>query len=96
MRNLCADLSYTVIEWVSQSKTFSRWYALTRNGKHCHAIVEHTLRLVSALFTQVARKKVRDTAQLFLEILARIFTPRNPTHTVCTDTSNSIIGTQNG
>ena len=40
---------------------------MVRNGKHCHTIVEHTLRLVCALLTQVARKIVLDTAQLFFK-----------------------------
>ena len=40
---------------------------MTRNDKHCHAIVEHSLRLVCALFTQVTRQIVRDTAQRIFE-----------------------------
>ena len=55
---------------------------MTRNDKHCQAIVEHSLRLVCALFTQETRKIVRDTAQIKkkLKILTRSFTQTTQPH----------------
>ena len=83
--------------------TIRHFLTVVRNDTHCHAIVEHILRLVCALFTQVTRQIVRDTAQRIFKFFENLGThfytyhasPRNPTHTVGTGTSNSIIGTHN-
>ena len=58
---------------------------MTRNGKHCHAIVEQSLRLVCALFTQVTRKKFVTLRKEFLKnlkILAHIFTHTTQPHAI--------------
>ena len=76
---------------------------MTRNDKHCPAILEQSLRLVCALFTQVTRQKVRDPEQRIKKKIENLGTylhtyhasPRNPMHTLGTGTSNSIISTQN-